>query len=107
MQALAIVTLTLTGLGGVLFGSDYLDRRILSRSSDVAAGQVRNQGSPDRPVPDRGAAVARPATGCPHWRERNRGRGRPALGRAGGLHGPLTVAARPRGGERRTPAQAP
>jgi hypothetical protein len=55
MQALVIVFLTLSSMGGLLFGSDYVDRRLTDRSSGPA---------PTPPsVPEAMAAVADAARG--------------------------------------------
>lgn len=53
MQALAIVTFTLSGFAGLLFGSDVLDRRPTLRASAAA---------PARPTDERAVAAdaARP-----------------------------------------------
>jgi hypothetical protein len=50
MQALVIVVLTLSSMGGLLFGSDYVDRRLASRSSGLLPTP--------RSVPEPIAAVA-------------------------------------------------
>jgi hypothetical protein len=42
MQSLAIAMCTLLGLGMLLFGSDYLDRRLLSRAGHAGAGARRD-----------------------------------------------------------------
>lgn len=49
MQALAIVTCTLLGFAGLLFGSDILDRRLSLRSAGAAG--------PGGPTDERGVAA--------------------------------------------------
>jgi hypothetical protein len=105
MHALVIVTLTLAGLAGVLFGSDVLDRRLTVRSGgaigapDLAASVAEAPAAPvDDPVapapapapatPARHASLARPVAPCHHCR-----------GRA-----PLSPAARRTPGPLRVPA---
>ncbi|HLM63670.1 MAG TPA: hypothetical protein VK306_05180 [Acidimicrobiales bacterium] len=50
MQALVIVVLTLSSMGGLLFGSDYVDRRLTGRSGGLVATPTS--------MPEAAAAVA-------------------------------------------------
>src|SRR5688572_19955480 len=102
MQALALVALTLAGLGGVLFGSDYLDRRIAGNPGPegaVAPLDGVRPGGGRCPGPPRAAGsgvfVARPAPGCDHAVEAEPDvrPGRILHGRVAGPHGPIAVPA--------------
>ena len=91
MHALVTVVLTLAGLGGILFGTDYLDRR-------CTGGERPGPGrcpSP-RTVSRAGALVGRPAPGCSYGRGGAPGRSRERVvhGRIAGPHGPIAVPAR-------------
>ena len=80
MHALAIVTLTLSGLAGVLFGSDLLDRRLTIRSSGsveplapaaaTAADEpaVAPVAAPAPTATGRHASAMRPVAPCHHCR---------------------------------------
>lgn len=117
MHAFAIVTFTLTGLAGLLFGSDYLDRRLLVRSGSwvpepgpatdpapadaeaevtVTAGGVPVDGlgtaasaAPVLHGPVSISRTARPASGCRHGCDGRQAR--TAHARIAGGHGPLAV----------------
>ena len=83
MHALVIVTLTLSGLAGVLFGSDVLDRRLTIRSglgapdlapasdAPVTAPTAAFEPAPaptPAATPARHASLVRPVAPCHHCR---------------------------------------
>jgi hypothetical protein len=87
MHALVIVTLTLSGLAGVLFGSDVLDRRLTVRSGGPVGTPDLTPAAPEAPAapvdepvapalqpapatPGRHASLVRPVAPCHHCRSR-------------------------------------